>query len=69
MRELANASSRVLRNLGQDRIALIIIALGILIKDLIATHQDVVAYLAATARQIGPGIDSGCGIYQFEPSN
>ena len=38
-------------------------------KDLLLTHPDVVGYLAASARQVGPGIESGCGIYQFEPSS
>ena len=37
-------------------------------RDLLLTHPDVVSYLAVTARQVGPGIESGCGIYQFEPS-
>lgn len=37
-------------------------------RDLILTHPDVGDYLAASARQVGPGIESGCGIYQFEPS-
>lgn len=34
-------------------------------RDLMSTHADVVAYLATSATQVGPGIETGCGIYEF----
>jgi hypothetical protein len=37
-------------------------------RNLMLAHPDAVDYLAANSRQVGPGSDAGCGIYQFAPS-